>query len=159
MAESVESDLACLLAHMRPERQPGVYRFATLPAGTTFDPADCACIMHEPEGVSIVAKASRLPVDADALDYEAAWIVLRVHSALGAVGLTAAVATGLADAGISCNVIAGARHDHLFVPEPDADRAMNCLVRLSAAAKGSPLQERNHSCPISSSMPMAGCAI
>ena len=72
---------------------------------------------------------------ADALgvsyDYLAAWITLRVHSALDAVGLTAAVSTALAGAGISCNVIAGYHHDHLLVP---ADRAADALEALSGLA-------------------------
>jgi len=46
-------------------------------------------------------------------------ITLMVHSALDSVGLTAAVTRQLADEGISCNVVAGYFHDHLFVP---ADR-------------------------------------
>ncbi|MDA3921111.1 MAG: ACT domain-containing protein [Salinisphaera sp.] len=126
--------LARLLVHMAPKRQPGIYRFATLPYGTPFDPGKCVCVMREPEGVSIVAETACLPVDANVLDYYAVWIVLSVHSALEAVGLTAAVSGALAGIGISCNVIAGARHDHLFVSETEAERAMECLQRLQCAA-------------------------
>jgi len=36
----------------------------------------------------------------------------------------------LADAGISCNVIAGAAHDHLFVDWPSGDRALGLLRQL-----------------------------
>ena len=46
-----------------------------------------------------------------------------MHSALEAVGLTAAVATALAAAGIPANVLAGYSHDHLLVPEDRADDA------------------------------------
>ena len=53
-----------------------------------------------------------------------------MHSALGAVGLTAAVARALADEGVPCNVLAGAMHDHLLVPEDDAARALDALRRL-----------------------------
>ena len=45
-----------------------------------------------------------------------AWITLTVHSDLQAVGLTASFARALADEGIACNVVAGARRDHIFVP-------------------------------------------
>lgn len=45
----------------------------------------------------------------------------RVHSALEAVGLTAAVRHVLTEAGISANVVAGCAHDHVFVPLERAD--------------------------------------
>jgi hypothetical protein len=50
-----------------------------------------------------------------------------VNSALDEVGLTALVSRVLADAGISCNVIAGMAHDHLFV---DWDRGEEALALL-----------------------------
>ena len=55
-----------------------------------------------------------------------------MHSSLAAVGLTAAFAKALAGEGISCNVIAGFHHDHLFVAEADAERALTRLQRLAA---------------------------
>jgi uncharacterized protein len=54
-------------------------------------------------------------------------------SALDAAGLTAAISTALADAGLSCNVIAGYHHDHLLVP---ADRAPEALAVLSDVSRG-----------------------
>ena len=60
------------------------------------------------------------------------WISLTVHSSLEAVGLTAAFSRALADEGISCNVVAGYYHDHIFVPLNDTDRALRALKRLSA---------------------------
>ena len=62
--------------------------------------------------------------------FVAAWLSLRVHSALDAVGLTAAVSRALADAGIACNVLAGFHHDHLLVPaarRADAIAALHAL--------------------------------
>ena len=56
---------------------------------------------------------------------------LRVHSALEAVGLTAAAAQALARNGISCNVVAGFHHDHPFVPHADASRARDALDMLT----------------------------
>ena len=112
---------------MSPELRPGEYVFVT--GAAAVDGA--AVTVREDEGVtSVVARA-----DADRLglayDFVAAWITLRVHSALEAVGLTAAVATALAGAGISCNVVAAFHHDHLFVP---ADRAEEAVAVLQALA-------------------------
>ena len=63
--------------------------------------------------------------------YIAAMITLSVHSSLDAVGLTAAFAGRPATGGISCNVVAGYFHDHLFVPIDTADLAVNLLRDLA----------------------------
>ena len=66
--------------------------------------------------------------------FRAAWITLTVHSDLEAVGLTAAFARALGEAGISCNVMAAAYHDHIFVPFDDGPRAFDALVALQRDA-------------------------
>ena len=53
------------------------------------------------------------------------------------VGLTAAVAVALADAGIACNVVAAVHHDHLFVPVESADAALAALRALQPDAAAS----------------------
>jgi hypothetical protein len=55
-----------------------------------------------------------------------------VRSDLHAVGITAEVAAALAKAGISCNVVAGVGHDHIFVPIAQAAAAMGVLASLAA---------------------------
>ena len=125
-----ERDLAVLLASMEPERQPGSFVFTTgddLPAE-----ARAVVVVREAEGVTAVLERSRADELGLAYDFVAAMISLRVHSALEAVGLTAAVSTELAHHGISCNVVAGYFHDHLFVPEADADRTVALLRGLAA---------------------------
>ncbi len=62
-------------------------------------------------------------------------ITLEVHSALDGVGLTAAVASALSDAGIPCNMVAAFHHDHVFVPSQMAEAALNTLLKLQASAK------------------------
>ena len=57
----------------------------------------------------------------------AARITLRVNSTLEEIGLTVAVSRVLADAGISCSVIAGAAHGHLLVDWPRRNRALDLL--------------------------------
>lgn len=56
---------------------------------------------------------------------------LEIHSALEAVGLTAAVSRVLTEAGLSANVVAGHTHDHVFVPLDRVDDAMRALAELS----------------------------
>lgn len=128
------ADLKELLTHMQPALDPGRYVFVALPAGFPLDPAHVVACVREPEGVSVVlpeqvALAHGLPVA-----FTAAWITLTVHSDLAAVGLTAAVARALGQAGISCNVVAGVHHDHLFVPVDLAQQAMDALHALSRSA-------------------------
>jgi hypothetical protein len=84
----------------------------------------------EDEGLTVVAPLSAL-VGRSAEPW--ARISLTVHSDLAAVGLTAAIASALADGGISCNVIAGLHHDHLFVPWDDREAALAILEALARA--------------------------
>ena len=56
----------------------------------------------------------------------------KVHSALEAVGLTAAFANELGKNNISCNVVAGFAHDHIFVAEADGDKAVKVLSDMAA---------------------------
>ncbi|MFI7415078.1 ACT domain-containing protein [Streptomyces sp. NPDC049627] len=125
-----ERDLQKLLNGMRPELNPGRYVFTTVegrvPSGVTP-----VVTVAEPEGLTVVARQQEADAAGMAYDYVAGWITLRVHSALEAVGLTAAVSRELADAGLSCNVVAGFHHDHLFVPAEDADRAVAVLEDLA----------------------------
>jgi hypothetical protein len=83
--------------------------------------------VREQEGLTLVVEQSEADTAGLSYEYVAAWITLEVHSALEAVGLTAAISKALTDAGISCNVVAGYTHDHLFVPE---DRAQDALAAL-----------------------------
>ena len=50
------------------------------------------------------------------------------------VGLTAAVASALADEGIPCNMISADHHDNVFVPEPMARRAIRVLQDVQRTA-------------------------
>ncbi len=86
--------------------------------------------IREDEGLALIL--TRADADRAGLryDYVAARITLRVDSDLADVGLTALVSRILADAGLSCNVIAGHAHDHLFVRWDQAARALALLQGL-----------------------------
>lgn len=126
---SGERDLAVLLASTRPVLVHPAVVLVSVPDAAGL-PALATVV--EDEGVTVVLRRD----DADALrlpyEWVGAWITLRVHSALEAVGLTAAFSTALADAGISCNVLAGFFHDHLLVP---ADRTRDALALLASLGR------------------------
>jgi hypothetical protein len=126
-----ERDLAKLLSGMHPVLNPGRYVYCTLPAKVPAGMRPVVTVA-EPEGVTVVVAQEEADELGLRYEYVAAWITLQIHSALEAVGLTAAVAGRLAEAGISCNVVAGFHHDHLFVTADDADRAVQALEDLAA---------------------------
>jgi len=127
----VVSDLKTLLARMQPELHPGRYAFVALPAGVALDQSQIVASIREPEGLSVILpEQAALELDAP-IAFTAAWISLTVHSDLAAIGLTAAFSRALEHAGISCNVVAGVHHDHLFVPVEQAQAAMDALHALS----------------------------
>ncbi|MFI8293532.1 ACT domain-containing protein [Streptomyces sp. ms191] len=133
---SAERDLSRLLAGMRPELDPGRYVFTTVP-GAVPPGITPLVTVTEPEGLTLVLRQEDADRAALSYDYVAGWITLRVHSALDAVGLTAAVSRALAEAGLSCNVVAGYHHDHLFVEHERAERALAVLLALSTRSAGS----------------------
>ena len=125
-----ETDLQKLLADMRPELHTGEWVFITTGHGSVPSGIHPVVSITEDEGITLVLRKE----DADRLElpyeYVAGWITLRVHSSLDAVGLTAAVASELAQAGLSCNVVAGFYHDHLFVPRESAAKAVTLLEKM-----------------------------
>jgi hypothetical protein len=126
-----ETNLALLLKGMKPKLNDGEYVFATVKNLQAIDRNDTICEFKEEEGTTIVI--DKIKADELQLSYEfiASWITLRVHSSLDAVGLTAVFSTTLTQNNISCNVIAGYYHDHIFVDTKEADKAMKVLIELS----------------------------
>ncbi|MEU4353864.1 ACT domain-containing protein [Streptomyces virginiae] len=125
------SELRKPLSGMRPELNDGVYVFCTVPGAAV--PAGTAPVatVPEPEGLTLVLRQEDAGAAGLAHDCTAGWITLRIHSALDAVGITAAFAAELGSHGLSCNVIAGYHHDHLFVA---ADRAAEAVAVLEGLA-------------------------
>jgi len=126
-----ETDLPELLRGLAPRRNAGSYVYVRLPAVPAG--AEPVVVVEEDEGTTLVLPQERADDLGLAYDFVAAWITLRIHSALDAVGLTAAVSRALTEAGISANVVAGYTHDHLFVPHERADEALHVLAALATA--------------------------
>ena len=123
------TELRALLRDLAPSLHPEPFVFASV--HRVPEDATPVAMVAEEEGLTVVlsqADAERLALPHQ---FPAAMITLRVRSALDSVGLTAAVAGVLADAGISCNVMAGYHHDHLFVPFELRREAMSALLRLA----------------------------
>lgn len=126
---SGEMDLAVLLRSMEPVLHAVPYGYGLIPKGAAV-PEGAFAVIAEAEGMTVVAEAAALARAAIAFDGKWARISLTVHSALAAVGLTAAIAAALAKQGISANVVAGFYHDHVFVQwarRADAMAALNAL--------------------------------
>ena len=108
------------MSALDPVRRPGEFVFVE-----GGEPAEAT--VREDEGLTVVLRRERADELGLPYDYVAAWITLRVDSTLEQVGLTALFSRALADAGISCNVLAGLHHDHLLVPADRADEAIDVL--------------------------------
>jgi len=105
--------------------EPYVFAAGEPPAGVSP-----FAVSREDEGVTVILTRADADEAGLAYDYVAARITLRVGSALTDVGLTALFSRTLAESGISCNVIAGLAHDHLFVDWDQAARALALLRAL-----------------------------
>ena len=122
-----ETNLTILLRTMEPELFPEPYGFAVWDGALSFRPF---ATIAEAEGLTVVAPLAEMQAAGMTSDPWAR-ISLTVHSDLAAVGLTAAFAGALGAEGISCNVIAGYHHDHLFVQWDRRGDAMAALRALS----------------------------
>ncbi len=130
-----ETSLVTLIRSMSPQLNAGDYVFCTLSNGRMPTGVEIVGSFREQEGLTVILERSDAERAGFHFDYVAAWITLNVHSSLEAVGLTAAFASALAQAAISCNVVAGYFHDHLFVGQADAERALHVLRDLAANAE------------------------
>ena len=126
-------DLDRLLAEMAPQLRNETFVFCTVP----HDEAERWLRLRplgtflEAEGLTLILTAADAAENGIGGSAPMRMITLAVHSSLEAVGLTAAVAGALAQAGISANVVAAYHHDHFFVPAAEAERALETLRALS----------------------------
>ena len=81
----------------------------------------------EREGLTVIVPVQTLSAAGLGPGVPSAKITLAVPSSLAAVGLTAALATALPQAGIPANRLAGLHHDHPFVAWRRRDVALAVL--------------------------------
>lgn len=126
-----ETNITKLIKGMSPVLNSGEYVFATVKNLDAIDRHSTICEFKEREGTTVVISKEKADQAELAYDYIASWITLSIHSSLDAVGLTAKFSSALSNHGISCNVIAGYYHDHIFVGTKDAKLAMQVLSALA----------------------------
>ncbi len=126
-----KTELTNLIKRLSPVLNNGEYVFCTVNDPKEIERKDTICEFQEEEGTTLILEKDK--ADKLGLSYEfiASWITLKVHSSLEAVGLTAVFSGELARQNISCNVIAGYYHDHIFVHSRDRKKAMEALKALS----------------------------
>jgi len=130
-----ETSLPALLKSLSPVLNEGDYVFCSIASHEDLRGLEPQGSFREREGLTVILRCEHAEQLNLNVDYVATWITLNVHSALSAVGLTAAFAAALSRAGISCNVVAGYYHDHLFVAKDDGPRAIVVLQQLASAAE------------------------
>ena len=130
-----ETDPEKMLATLSVSVRPDTYTFCALPPGvvTPNIGGGVEALIAEAEGITVVATVERATSSGWAYEFVASWLTLDVHSALEAVGLTAAFSQALAEARIPCNVLAGYLHDHILVPVARTTEAVQVLEALAAA--------------------------
>lgn len=125
------------ISEISPIMQPGVFVFCTmLHSDISREAVEQAHgMMVEDEGLSLILPRAEAQKLGFSVDFPFRQITLMVYSSLNGIGLTAAVATALADEGIPANVVSATHHDHIFVPLKQADKALDTLRELQKDAQ------------------------
>ncbi|MBL4681422.1 MAG: ACT domain-containing protein [Pseudomonadales bacterium] len=130
-----EKNLKQLLQTLNPELDPRLYVFCTIDSSSIDKLRKITTIatFQEKEGLSLTL--TKLEADKHGLSYEGEFklISFNVHSSLDAVGMTAAISKKLTEKNISANIIAAYHHDHIFISQVDAERALLALAEFSDA--------------------------
>ena len=124
------TDLEVMLRTLTVSVRPARYTIVTVDEPVALN-RGVEAVLTEDEGTTVVATVDEARRRGWPVGFVAAWVMLDVHSALDAVGLTAALSSALAEEGIAANVLAGYFHDHILVPADRVDDAIECLTRLS----------------------------
>lgn len=125
------ANLEELLASATPTLSPGRFVYVAVAATSEMAALEPICIFREAEATTVICDLER--ARNAGLNFSGAFrqITFQVHSSLEAVGFIAAISSRLAAAGIPCNVVSAYYHDHIFVPEEKATRAIEALTCLA----------------------------
>lgn len=128
---SGEKNLELLLKNMKPKLNAGEFVFCEVESTDNINLNEILMTFRENESITIIAEKKVADMLNLKYTYTASWITLTIHSALEAVGLTAAFSKALSENNISWNVVAAFYHDHIFVDKKDAKKAMEILNKFS----------------------------
>ena len=115
---------------LKPKLNKGEYVFVLIDNIDGINEKDILCSFKEDDKYSIILKKEFANKYGMSYDFVAAWISLDLYSSLDTVGLTSMFSKALSDNNISCNVIAGYNHDHIFVNYKDKELAFEILNKL-----------------------------
>ncbi|HUB71808.1 MAG TPA: ACT domain-containing protein [Acidimicrobiales bacterium] len=120
----------CLQHGLRPRLHDGEWVFVT--AAAVPDGLVPQATFSEPEGLSLLVRKQEAQQAGLPFTFVGALISLAAVSSLDAIGVTAAVASQLAKAAISCNIIAAHYHDHVVVPYERRFEALWLIDKIAA---------------------------
>ncbi len=116
--------------NIKPKLNEGKYVFCSVENIEKIEIKNLVGSFKENEGYTIILSKKEAINLGLTYSFVAAWITLTINSSLESVGLTSSFSNALARQGISCNVIAGYFHDHIFVKFDDRNTAMRILNKL-----------------------------
>ena len=134
-----ETSLNTLLRTLKATLQSPTYVFVTIPNDQIVHPfpipfSEIQMWFNESEGATLVVPLHMAEKFDLAYSYKCQMVTLDVHSSLEAVGFMAAIATRLAEEGLSCNSVSAFYHDHLFVKEEESEKVVNVLETMAREA-------------------------
>ena len=120
-----------LIKNLKPVLHDGAFVFCFVEDPGPYRDLPIVMSFMEEEGLTLILRKEDAEKHGLEYYYTGAWITLRVQSSLASVGLTAAVSEVLAQNKITCNMVAGYHHDHVFVDYLKSDEALQLLRQLS----------------------------
>ena len=115
---------------IKPKLHQGEYVFCVISNLTSVPRSETLMEFKNEKDITIIIERRKADKLGLPYSYIASWITLELFSTLDEVGLTALFSQALANNGISCNVVAGYYHDHIFVKKPNALQAIEILRKI-----------------------------